>query len=77
MYPSRGAVPSSVISQIARDHDLAMGGLPPFAGALSNGEVAPRAAILRVANNEEHEILQETLVSRTMLDLVVGSGPAP
>jgi len=37
----------------------------------------PRAAILRVANNEEHGIIRETLVSRTMLDLVVGSGPAP
>src|SRR5215472_19194429 len=34
----------------------------------------PRAAILRVSNNEEHGIIRETLVSRTMRDLVAGSG---
>jgi len=39
--------------------------------------VAPRAAILRVANNEERGIVWETLVSRTMRDLVAGCGAAP
>ena len=44
-----------------------------FAGTRANGRDAPRAAILRVANNEEHGIIRETLVSRTMRDLVGGS----
>jgi hypothetical protein len=47
-----------------------------FAGTRGNGRNAPRAAILRVANNKERGIIWETLVSRTMRDLVAGSGAA-
>ena len=44
------------------------------AGSCGNEKDAPGATILRVANNEEHGIIRETLVSRTMGDLVAGSG---
>jgi hypothetical protein len=46
------------------------------AGICRNGRDAPTAGILRVANNEGHGIIRRILVSRTMRDLVAGSGAA-
>jgi hypothetical protein len=70
-----GQSPTPAVRDTGRDR-LNWVGLRTFAGARSGDKDAPTAAILRVANNEVNGIIRETLVSRTMRDLVADSRAA-